>query len=77
DKIVTLIEDLHKKFSVTSIIVTHDLQIGLKLADRLAFLLGGRIIFEGSKDELRELRDERVVQFLRGSAEGPIKETEV
>ncbi|MCM8773464.1 MAG: ATP-binding cassette domain-containing protein [Candidatus Omnitrophica bacterium] len=77
DKIVTLIEDLHKKFSVTSIIVTHDLQVGLKLADRLAFLLGGRIIFEGSKDELRELKDERVVQFLRGSSEGPIKETEV
>jgi len=77
DKIVSLIEDLHNRFSITSIIVTHDLHVGLKLADRLAFLLGGKIIFEGSKRELSELKDERIRQFMRGSAEGPIKETEV
>jgi len=77
DKIVSLIEDLHNRFSITSIIVTHDLHVGLKLADRLAFLLGGKIIFEGSKRELSELKDERIMQFMRGSAEGPIKETEV
>jgi phospholipid/cholesterol/gamma-HCH transport system ATP-binding protein len=77
DKIVSLIEDLHKKFSVTSIIVTHDLDVGLKLADRLAFLLGGEIIFEGSKAELKTLKDKRIKQFLEGSSEGPIKESEV
>ncbi len=77
DKIVSLIEDLHSKFSVTSIIVTHDLHVGLKLADRLAFLLGGKIIFEGTKDDLNELKDERIIQFMKGSSEGPIKETEV
>ncbi len=77
DKIVSLIEDLHKRFSVTSVIVTHDLHVGLKLADRLAFLLGGRIIFEGTKKELEELKDERIIQFMKGSSEGPIKETEV
>ncbi len=77
DKIVSLIEDLHNKFSVTSVIVTHDLHVGLKLADRLAFLLGGKIIFEGTKKELGELKDERIIQFMRGSSEGPIRETEV
>ena len=77
DKIVSLIEDLHKKFFVTSLVVTHDLNIGLKLADRLAFLLGGRIIFEGNKDDLNNVNDERVIQFLKGSSAGPIKEMEV
>ncbi len=77
DKIVTLIDDLHRHFSITSIIVTHDLHVGLKLADRLAFLLGGKIIFNGTKEELSELKDERIIQFMRGSSEGPIKETEV
>jgi len=77
DKIVSLIEDLHRKFKTTSIIVTHDLHVGLRLADRLAFLLGGRIIFEGTKDKLGELKDERIMQFMEGSSEGPIKEMEV
>ena len=77
DKIVSLIEDLHKRFFVTSLVVTHDLNIGLKLADRLAFLLGGKIIFEGNKDDLSNVNDERVIQFLKGSSAGPIKEMEV
>jgi len=48
DKIVTLIEDLHQRLAITSVVVTHDLEVGLKLADRLAFLLGGRDkFFEG------------------------------
>lgn len=77
DKIVALIEDLHKRLSITSIVVTHDLTVGLKLADRLAFLLGGKIIFEGDKQDLKNNRDERLLQFLQGTSGGPIKEMEV
>jgi len=68
---------LHKKLSITSLVVTHDLEVGLKLADRLAFLLGGKIIFEGAKQELASTNDERVIQFIEGSSKGPIKEMEV
>lgn len=77
DKVVSLIEDLHKHFSITSLVVTHDLEVGLKLADRLAFLLGGKIIFEGNKQDLENTADARVKQFIRGSSAGPIKEMEV
>ena len=77
DKIVSLIEDLHKRLSVTSLVVTHDLEVGLRLADRLAFLLGGKIIFEGDKDDLKNTQDKRVIQFIEGSSSGPIKEMEV
>jgi phospholipid/cholesterol/gamma-HCH transport system ATP-binding protein len=77
DKIVSLIEDLHKRLQITSIIVTHDLEVGLKLADRLAFLLGGKIIFEGNKDDLNRTQDSRVIQFIKGSSAGPIREMEV
>ncbi|MCK5287598.1 MAG: ABC transporter ATP-binding protein [Candidatus Omnitrophica bacterium] len=77
DKIVSLIEDLHHRLSITSLVVTHDLEVGLKLADRLAFLLGGKIIFEGDKKDLDETKDERLKQFLSGSSGGPIKEMEV
>ena len=77
DKIVSLIDGLHKHFSVTSLVVTHDLEVGLKIADRLAFLLGGRIIFEGTKSALDTSHDPRVIQFIQGSSAGPIKEMEV
>jgi phospholipid/cholesterol/gamma-HCH transport system ATP-binding protein len=77
DKVVSLIEDLHVRLSITSLVVTHDLEVGLKIADRLAFLLGGRIIFEGKKEDLDTTLDKRVIQFIKGSSAGPIKETEV
>ncbi|MFH1876556.1 MAG: ATP-binding cassette domain-containing protein [Candidatus Omnitrophota bacterium] len=77
DKVVSLIDDLHKRLGITSLVVTHDLEVGLKLADRLAFLLGGRIIFFGDKDNLNNTSDARVIQFIKGSSAGPIKETEV
>jgi len=77
DKIVTLIEDLHQRLAITSVVVTHDLGVGLRLADRLAFLLGGRIIFEGDKNDLEKSKDERLIQFLKGTSGGPIREMEV
>jgi len=77
DKIVTLIEDLHQRLAITSVVVTHDLEVGLKLADRLAFLLGGRIIFEGDKKDLETTKDQRLIQFLKGTSGGPIREMEV
>ncbi len=77
DKIVSLIEDLHKRLAITSVVVTHDLDVGLRLADRLAFLLGGKIIFEGDKKDLDTSEDKRLLQFLKGSSGGPITEMEV
>ena len=77
DEIVALIEDLHTRLSITSVVVTHDLDVGLKLADRLAFLLGGKIIFQGDKKDLKKTEDQRLIQFLQGSSGGPIREMEV
>lgn len=77
DKIVSLIQDLHNRLAITSVVVTHDLEMGLKIADRLAFLLGGQIIFEGDKKDLEKSTDTRLIQFLKGSSGGQIKEMEV
>lgn len=77
DKVVSLIEDLHNRLAITSLVVTHDLDVGLKIADRLAFLLGGAVIFEGDKKDLKKSKDKRLLQFLKGSSGGPIQEMEV
>jgi phospholipid/cholesterol/gamma-HCH transport system ATP-binding protein len=53
DIIDTLICDLQERMSVTSIVVTHDLKSAFKVADRMAMLVGGRIVFSGTPDEVR------------------------
>ncbi len=77
DKIVSLIKDLHNRLFVTSMVVTHDLETGLKIANRIAFLFGGKIIFEGKKGQIKNTKDQRLVQFIKGASGGPIKEMDV
>jgi phospholipid/cholesterol/gamma-HCH transport system ATP-binding protein len=73
DIIDTLICDLQERMSVTSIVVTHDLKSAFKVADRMAMLVGGRIVFSGTPDEVRSTQDPVVRQFMEGTSEGPIQ----
>lgn len=72
DIINDLILKLHDQLKVTSIAVTHDMVSAYKIADRLAMLYNGKIIFTGSPEEIKEIQDPIVRQFITGSAEGPI-----
>jgi phospholipid/cholesterol/gamma-HCH transport system ATP-binding protein len=73
DVIDRLIRSMQHRIGVTSIVVTHDLQSAFKVADRMAMLLGGRIVFMGTADEVRASRDPVVRQFMEGTSEGPIQ----
>jgi len=73
DAIDRLMRDLQRRMNVTSIVVTHDLGSAFKVGDRIAMLLGGKIIFNGSPDEVRQTRHPVVRQFIEGSSEGPIQ----
>ena len=54
-------------------VVTHDIMSMRKVADRIAMLHEGTIIFSGTVNEL-DATDEPVVrQFIEGRSEGPIK----
>jgi phospholipid/cholesterol/gamma-HCH transport system ATP-binding protein len=68
-----LILDLSNKLSVTSIVVTHDMQSVFRIADRIAMLHKGKILEVGTPDEIRNSNNEYVKQFINGSPEGPIK----
>jgi phospholipid/cholesterol/gamma-HCH transport system ATP-binding protein len=74
DAINGLINQLKEDLHVTSIIITHDMVSAYKVADRIAMLYQGRIIEEGTPDEIRKTRNPVVRQFISGSSEGPIKE---
>lgn len=74
DAINLLIDELHDKLKVTSIVVTHDMRSAYKVADRIAMLYQGKIIAEGTPDEIRYTHNPYVHQFITGAAHGPITE---
>ena len=73
DVINRLIRSLQQRIGVTSIVVTHDMNSAYHVADRLAMLHEGRVVFTGTPDEARTTSDPMVRQFIQGSSEGPIK----
>ncbi len=61
----TLMRNIHEQLKITSIIVTHNIQSAMSVADRIAFLYRGRIKFVGTPQEIRECGDHIVQEFLR------------
>jgi phospholipid/cholesterol/gamma-HCH transport system ATP-binding protein len=63
NEISQLIARLKDEQGVTSIVVTHDMPCARLVADRVAFLHSGRVLVEGTWDEV-ERCDKRLVQFF-------------
>lgn len=72
DAINDLIIKLQKELGVTSIIVTHDMASAFKVADRMAMLSRGKIVFTGTVDEVRNTDHPMVRQFIEGNSQGPL-----
>lgn len=70
EQIDTLIADLTKRLSVTSIVVTHDLFSVYTIAHRVAMMHDGIIYFEGTPSELRASSDPIVIRFLERYKDG-------
>ena len=75
DSINELIRSLHDKLKMTSIVVTHDMKSAYRVADKIAMLYQGKIIAEGTSEEIQNTQHPVVHQFINGLAEGPITET--
>ena len=71
DRIDDLIRDLQSKLSITTIAVTHDMKSAYKIADRIAMLHDGKIVFSGGPDETKRSEDPVVRQFIEGRWERP------
>ncbi|MFC1585425.1 ABC transporter ATP-binding protein [Fibrobacterota bacterium] len=66
DVINDLIIDMQRKLNVTSIVVTHDMVSAYKIADRIAMLFNGNIIFTGTSEQLKAAQNPYVRQFING-----------
>ena len=73
DAIDQLIRSLQKRMNVTSVVVTHDLRSAFKVGDRLAMLLNGHVVAQGTPAEMQASTDPVVRQFMEGTSEGPIQ----
>jgi phospholipid/cholesterol/gamma-HCH transport system ATP-binding protein len=70
--IARLIRTLNDSLGQTSVIVSHDVAECFALVDYVYFMSAGRIVAEGTPDELRRSGDAFVQQFVRGEEDGPI-----
>ena len=72
-----LIQRLDKELNVTSLLVTHDVEGGLQMCDRVAMLEGGRVRFVGTPAEFRSCPDPVVRAFVdRAAAEAALDTVE-
>jgi len=67
-----LIRRLNDALGASSIIVTHDVQESLKIVDYVYFVSAGRVVAEGTPQEIRAATTPYVHQFIWGEADGPV-----
>jgi len=73
DVINNLIVERVKALGATAISITHDMASARKIADEIAMLYQGRIIWRGKPEDIGHSGNPMVDQFVHGRAEGPIK----
>ena len=70
--IVKLIRELNDALKLTSIVVTHDVQEGLSIADYV-YILGDRnVLGHGTALQIQHSEDPMVKQFIQGLPDGPV-----
>lgn len=68
-----LIVRLRNNNGNTNVVVSHQLTSIMRISDRIIMLHGGRIVAEGTPQELQNTSAPVVQQFLEGRTEGPIR----
>jgi len=64
DTINEMINRLKKEYGATSVVVTHIMRDAYSVADALAVLKEGELIFDGTPDELRAVKDPYIQEFI-------------
>ncbi|MBF0270237.1 MAG: ABC transporter ATP-binding protein [Alphaproteobacteria bacterium] len=73
DVINNLIVKCVKELGASALSITHDMASARKIADRIAMIYKGKIIWDGPVADIDKAENPYVDQFIHGRAEGPIK----
>ncbi len=72
-EVYDLIAACREKWGFSGLVVSHELPEVFQISDRVAMLLYGKIVLEGTPDDFIKSSDPSVRQFLLGRTDGPIK----
>jgi phospholipid/cholesterol/gamma-HCH transport system ATP-binding protein len=75
DAINDLIVDMVKDLGCAAVSITHDMASARKIADEIAMLYAGQIIWRGPAATIDQSGNAYVDQFIHGRADGPIQAT--
>ncbi len=67
-----LIRKLNDALGASSIVVTHDVQESLKIVDYVYFVSEGKIVAEGTAEDMKNSKVPYVHQFVWGESDGPV-----
>ncbi len=70
--ITKLIADLNRVLGITCIVVTHAVEEAMRIADKIVLLYMGKVLAEGTPEEIKSSTHPLVQQFITGSPDGPI-----
>ena len=73
DAINDLIVEQTKALGAAAVSITHDMASARKIADEIAMLFEGKIIWRGPASQIDESGNAHVDQFVHGRADGPIQ----
>ena len=68
-----LIRRLNDALGAASVLVTHDVFESLAIVDYVYFIGEGKVVAEGTPDEIRASQDPYVHQFVHSEADGPVR----
>jgi phospholipid/cholesterol/gamma-HCH transport system ATP-binding protein len=66
DSINQLIQDTQRRYNLTNFIISHDVDAALRIADKIAVLYEGKILEEGTPDEIKASANPFVRAFIEG-----------
>jgi phospholipid/cholesterol/gamma-HCH transport system ATP-binding protein len=67
-----LIKEVQQRHNCSAVIISHDIKAVFEIADYVVLLHRGHVVGQGSKQQMKQSKDEFTRQFLEGAAQGPL-----
>jgi phospholipid/cholesterol/gamma-HCH transport system ATP-binding protein len=67
-----LIKEIQRRYASTAVVISHDTKAVFDVADNVILLHGGRVVEQGTKEEVRASLNPFTRQFIHGAVTGPL-----
>jgi phospholipid/cholesterol/gamma-HCH transport system ATP-binding protein len=67
-----LIKEIQQKYGSTGVVISHDIKSCFNIGDHIILLHAGKVVDQGSKEELQSSTKPFTQQFIKGAVEGPL-----